>query len=230
MTNKKIMQKNQLNEKKVAAYLEEHPDFFINKDQLLSSLHLPHSKKGVISLVEKQMTLLREENKQQKNILEEFIVTATENEARTNKIQSLAIELISSEDLKSTLQICHDSLTNDFQIDTCKFILFTEMNIQKCNYIDCLKKNDSSLKSFQAFLKSKSPRCNKLTDSQYKFLFTRSKNIASSALIPLNTKKTYGFLAIGSHDIDRFNPSMSTDFLSLIGTLISRSIERDITQ
>lgn len=227
MTKKKISQKNQLNEKEVEIYLEEHPDFFINKNQLLSSLHLPHIKKGSISLVEKQMTLLREENKQQRDALNEFIITATENDALTSKIQSLTIQLISTEDLKTTLQICHDTLINDFKIDTCKFILFTEMNVKKCNYVDCLKKNDSSLKSFQSFLKSKSPRCNKLTVDQYKFLFTTSINIASSALIPLNTEKKYGFLALGSLNADHFNPSMSTDYLSLIGTLISKKIERD---
>ena len=96
MTKKKISQKNQLNEKEVEIYLEEHPDFFINKNQLLSSLHLPHSKKGSISLVEKQMTLLREENRQQRDALNEFIITATENDALTSKIQSLTIQLIST--------------------------------------------------------------------------------------------------------------------------------------
>ena len=65
-------------------------------------------------------------------------------------------------------------------------------------------------------------------DNRYKLLFKKPTNIASSALIPLNTKKPYGFLAIGSRDAKRFNPSMSMDYLSLIGTLISHSIERDI--
>ena len=228
MAKKKSTQSNQLNARKVQLYLEKHPDFFIEKNQLLSSLNLPHINKGSISLVERQMTILREENKQQKNTLNDFISTATENDVLTKKIQSLALKLITTDNLKATLQICHDALTHDFKIECCTFILFKEVNIGKCSYVNCINKNHSSLKSFQSFLKNKSPRCNKLTNDQYKLLFKKPTNIASSALIPLNTKKTYGFLAIGSRDAKRFNPSMSMDYLSLIGTLISHSIERDV--
>ena len=65
MVKKKSIQNKQLNEKEVQLYLEENPDFFIDKNQLLSLLNLPHINKGSISLVERQMIILREENKQQ---------------------------------------------------------------------------------------------------------------------------------------------------------------------
>jgi len=227
MVKKKSIQNKQLNEKEVQLYLEENPDFFIDKNQLLSLLNLPHINKGSISLVERQMIILREENKQQKNTISEFIATAKRNDVLTKKIQSLSLKLIATHNIKTTLQICHDVLTNDFKIEYSMFILFKEVGIEKCSYVNCINSNHSSLKSYQSFLKNKLPRCNKLTNDQYKFLFNKSTAIASSALIPLHTKKTYGFLAIASKDTERFNPSMSMDYLSLIGALISQSIERD---
>jgi uncharacterized protein YigA (DUF484 family) len=48
--------------------------------------------------------------------------------------------------------------------------------------------------------------------------------IASAALVPLGPQSAYGLLAIGSHDVERFQPTMSTEFLAKIGDLVSEAI------
>ena len=57
-----MTKKNSTNENKIISYLEDNPDFFLNKNDLLINLEIPHQKKGSVSLVERQIDILREEN------------------------------------------------------------------------------------------------------------------------------------------------------------------------
>ena len=50
--------------------------------------------------------------------------------------------------------------------------------------------------------------------------------IGSVALVPLGDKADIGFLAIGSHDADRFHPGMSIDFLARVGDLVAGALKR----
>ena len=44
----------------VSDFLRENPDFFVGRDDLLLKLTLPHRRGNAISLVERQVALLRE--------------------------------------------------------------------------------------------------------------------------------------------------------------------------
>ena len=44
----------------VAQYLKQHPDFFDSHPELLEHLHVPHGGNGTVSLVERQLKVLRE--------------------------------------------------------------------------------------------------------------------------------------------------------------------------
>ena len=52
--------KKPLTADQVAAYLKENPDFFINRDSLLAEITLPHESGKAISLLERQVRVLRE--------------------------------------------------------------------------------------------------------------------------------------------------------------------------
>src|SRR3546814_16824482 len=46
----------------VAVYLEAHPDFFVEHEELLATMRIPHRRGDTVSLVEHQMKILRERN------------------------------------------------------------------------------------------------------------------------------------------------------------------------
>jgi uncharacterized protein YigA (DUF484 family) len=46
------------------------------------------------------------------------------------------------------------------------------------------------------------------------------------ALAPIGQNAALGFLAIGSSDSDRFDPTMSTDFLARVGDHVREAIAR----
>ena len=66
----------ELSEQAIHDYLAAHPDFFENHAALLNSLHLPHATGGAISLVERQVSVLRQKDLKLEKQLKELIEVA----------------------------------------------------------------------------------------------------------------------------------------------------------
>ena len=218
--------KNNSDESKIISYLEDNPDFFLNKNDLLINLEIPHQKKGSVSLVEHQIGILQQENKQLKNQLNELIKNASSNHKIIEKIQNLSYKLFQSKSSSEALSYSRKFLINEFEINDCTFVFYEKLDFKKSKFILIKNKKDKSLKLFESFIKNNIPRCNKLSEIQYQFLFSTSNSIRSSALIPLGLTENIGFLAINSLDEERFSPDMSMDYLLIIGKLISNAILR----
>ena len=221
-----MTKKNNSDENKIISYLEDNPDFFLNKNDLLINLEIPHQKKGSVSLVEHQMEILQQENKQLKNQLNELIKNASSNHKIIEKIQNLSYKLIQSKSSSEAISYSRKFLINEFEINDCTFVFYEKLDLKKSKFILIKNKTDKSLKLFESFIKNNIPRCNKLSEIQYQFLFSNSNSIRSSALIPLGLVENIGFLAINSLDEERFSPDMSMDYLLIIGKLISNAILR----
>tara|TARA_B100001057_G_C22775610_1_gene921446 strand:- start:504 stop:1172 length:669 start_codon:yes stop_codon:yes gene_type:complete len=221
-----MTKKNNSDENKIISYLEDNPDFFLNKNDLLINLEIPHQKKGSVSLVEHQMEILQQENKQLKNQLNELIKNASSNHKIIEKIQNLSYKLIQSKSSSEAISYSRKFLINEFEINDCTFVFYEKLDFKKSKFILIKNKTDKSLKLFESFIKNNIPRCNKLSEIQYQFLFSNSNSIRSSALIPLGLGENIGFLAINSLDEERFSPDMSMDYLLIIGKLISNAILR----
>jgi len=83
----------------------------------------------------------------------------------------------------------------------------------------------AELRTFDTFFESERPRCGQIRDAQRDYLFgAGTVEVGSAALVPLGPKGAYGLLAIGSHDAERFHPTMSTDFLARIGELVGEAV------
>jgi uncharacterized protein YigA (DUF484 family) len=88
-----------------------------------------------------------------------------------------------------------------------------------------VSRDAAELKSFDTFFESARPRCGQIRDSQRDYLFGAGTiEIGSVALVPLGENASYGLLAIGSPDAERFHPTMSTDYLAEIGDLVSAAV------
>jgi uncharacterized protein YigA (DUF484 family) len=86
-------------------------------------------------------------------------------------------------------------------------------------------RDTAELKAFDTFFSSSRPRCGQIRDSQRDYLFGAGTiEIGSAALVPLGPDASYGLLAVGSHDAERFHPTMSTDYLVNLGELVSAAV------
>ena len=65
----------------VGRYLEQTPDYFLRHPELLAALALPHPEAGrAVSLVERQVRVLRDRNEQSTHQLQELITFARDND------------------------------------------------------------------------------------------------------------------------------------------------------
>jgi uncharacterized protein YigA (DUF484 family) len=64
-----------------------------------------------------------------------------------------------------------------------------------------------------------------IRDAQREYLFgSEPPQVGSAVLIPLGEHASLGLLAVASNDTERYQPTMSTDFLARIGEIVSEAI------
>ena len=76
---------------RVATYLREQPDFFNQHSALLLELEIPHPSGDAISLFDRQLSALREENRQLKANIHSMIENARANEMLIKRIHGLVL-------------------------------------------------------------------------------------------------------------------------------------------
>jgi uncharacterized protein YigA (DUF484 family) len=220
-----------LSEQSIHDYLAAHPDFFERHSTLLSSLNLPHASGGAVSLVERQVAVLRQKDLKLERQLKELIEVARANDLLSAKIHELTMQLLIANDLHKTIAVIEEAMRSGFDADHAVLVLFGDPeafeDIKAGRFFRAVKKDDPMLKPFGTFLGGTSARCGKIRDSQREFLFHGDADeIGSAALVPLGAGAEIGFLAVGSVDGDRFHPGMSVDFLTRLGDLVAGSLKR----
>ncbi len=221
----------ELSEQAVHDYLATHPDFFEENPKLLNSLKLPHSSGGAVSLVERQVSMLRQKDLKLERQLKELIEVARANDVLATKIHELTMQLLATSNLEATLAALEEAMRSGFGADQAVLVVFGDpdvfTDIEAGRFFRVVKRKDASLKPFSTFLNGSGPRCGRIRDSQREFLFhDDAEEIGSAALVPLGKGADIGFLAVGSNDSDRFHPGMSMDFLTRLGELISAALKR----
>jgi uncharacterized protein len=214
-------------EESIAAYLQHNPDFFERHQALLARLRLPHVRGGsTISLVERQIEVLREKHAALEGKLAELVQVARGNDVIAEKLHRFTRRLLGARSRADAITRVESSLREDFDAFHSVLVLIgdaTDSAAQR--FVRYIRADDPNLKSFETLFGSGKPRCGQARDSQREFLFGSDANdIGSIALVPLGEKGSVGLLAIGSTDRDRFHPGMSTEFLARMGELIADSL------
>ena len=212
-------------EEAVADYLRRHPDFFERHSTLLLSLKLPHRTGGsAISLVERQVSMLRQRNAQLERQFKDLVAVAKLNDALVEKIHQLGIKLMRAPDIAQRLEQLETGLREDFAAERALLVLFdgqTPVAAERSGFVKRLAIDDPLIRPFTAFLRAARPRCGPLRDRQ-KAVFERDADtVCSAAMVPLGKDANLGFLIIGSRDPDYFHPGKRMDFLSRLGELLS---------
>ena len=212
-----------LEEKTVADYLRDNPEFFQNNASLLASLQIPHAIGGsAISLVEYQVKVLRDQNSQLKRKLMDLVHVARDNNRLNERMHQLTLGLIKADSLEALLDTLRDNLLGEFKADTVILRLagMTETRTRECD-VDSYDPDAPELQHFETFLKTSRPQCGRFKLEQLQYLFgDQAQAIESVALVPLGHTSKHGLLAIGSREASRFHPGMGTLFLTHLGELM----------
>lgn len=217
----------------VEAYLHRHPDFFQGRDELIRALTLPHPTGGAISLVERQVALLREETQRYRTQLQELVQIARYNDELIARLQQLTVKLMDCAALDEVLALLESALRQDFHADAATLRLFTaeaaafDAGAHAFLNVAAIER-DALTPSLQEVLDAGRPACGRLPNEQLVQLFpTTAGEIGSAALLPLAGGADIppvGLLAIGSRSAERFTPEMGTTYLNYMNELIGRKL------
>jgi len=110
----------------VKAYLQNHPDFFRENSALLGDLSLPHVSGNAVSLVEKQVAVLRDRSIKSRRKLGELIENAQENDSLFGKTQNLILRLLRAESSEELLTTVEKAFVERFDVEQCAIVLLVD--------------------------------------------------------------------------------------------------------
>jgi len=209
-------------ETEVVRYVSKNPDFFIKHPDLLRDIDISHESGSAISLIERQVEMLRKQIVGYQDSMSELLEVARENDALQARMHRLTLELIDAATFDEVLNALEDELHDDFQADAVELRLFSSAHI-KDHLEEELPDHGAS---FEDFFNNNKPICGPLAQEQIDYIFgAEGHGIASTALIPLKSEGVLGLLAIGSRDAKRFAPHHGTEFLTRLGEVISHTLQ-----
>jgi hypothetical protein len=222
----------QTDEERIERYLSLNPDFFERHQPLLARMRLPHMRTGsTVSLVERQVEVLREQKTEADRRLAEFIAVARANDTLAERIHRFTRRMLRAPNPVAAINTLEASLREDFDAFHSVLVLTTPIaslaTVEAEPFLRKLAADDANIRTFEALLATGKPRCGQVRDTQRDFLFgPESASIGSVALVPLGENGTLGLLALGSSERERFHPGMSTEFLKRMGELITDALAR----
>lgn len=203
----------------VTRYLRKNPDFLEKQPALLKAIELSHSSGPAVSLIERQVQYLRQQNEALEQQHNQLLQIASDNEKLMYRLHQLTLELMSMGDLPSFFDLLSEALLNEFKADILNITLFNlEIEAGPKTPLHHVRPDDPELQQFQDHLDKGISVCGRLNRNKRDHLFgARAQWVQSTALVPMGKD---GMLAIGSSDPARFYPGMGTLFLDLLADVV----------
>jgi uncharacterized protein YigA (DUF484 family) len=208
----------------IAAYLEAHPDFFVEHEELLPALRIPHQRGDTISLVERQMTILRDRNIELRHRLSHLMDVARDNDRLFDKTRRLILALMDATSLDDVVISVEDSLRQDFQVPFVSLILLGDNPMPVGRWVT----HAEAQTAIGGLLSEDKSVSGSLRDHELDFLFgeEQRKQIGSTAVVAISYQGIHGVLAIASRDPQHYKSSVGTLFLSYIAEVMGRVLPR----
>ena len=201
-----------LNPTDVEEFLRAHPNFLQDRPGLLAVLNLPHGGEGAVSLVERQVSVLRQRNivsRQQINALSDI---GRENDRLLEATRRTVLALLAGTNRQELAQIWLVQVTNTFKAELGALIWITgEPNSNSAESV--AGKLIGQGESFSGVLRSE----------EMKAMFTSDASQGSAALSPIrNGSDILGVLAVGARNSARYRQEDGTIFLEYLAAVIGQ--------
>ena len=212
-----------LDDQAIVEYLRRNPAFFQQHAALLSELDLPHASGKAVSLIERQVAVLRERNMTMRRRMNELLQAARDNDTLFSKTRSLTLAMLDVSSWHELNEVLATNMLVDFEAD---FVCCHVNN--RTVALDHILSHREALPSDRFSHNGTAPACLTLRADEMEALFPvqSHEEPGSVVLIPLRLTSGEGCLAVGSRDPRRYSPEMDTLFVTYIGDVLARLIDR----
>ena len=213
----------ELNDEIVREYLKNHDDFLQRNPDMLDYLHISHASGSAISLVEKQVSVLRERNTDIRQRLKTLTANARDNDMLYEQTRALVMKLLEADSTEALYNIFMKSMATDFRVDHASMILYGEPGSNE----GWRQETQETVKiEIGSLFRGNKAVCGALRKEELKFLFPEGSGAGSAALMPLSNSEQLGLIAVGSANANHYNSKVGTLFLSHIADVIVKLLSR----
>ena len=220
------MSKSSIDPKKVEEFLILNPDFLTTNSHILNALEIAHETGGAVSLIQKQVEVLRENYDSTSKNLIKLIRIAEENEKIFEKTKTLILDLIVCKSFTDIVSKTEETFLKEFNSDFCKLIFFKKNNnLPKGRVVDPKEAHNIIGKKYNA----NDIFCGPMDEKESSFIFGKSAKAKDCALVPIKNSECPGMLALGSKEGLKYSKENDTLFLEFVSESLSRLIDRNMT-
>ncbi|MFN2334709.1 MAG: DUF484 family protein [Wenzhouxiangellaceae bacterium] len=219
------MTDSELSPAQVEHWLQNHPEFLLEHPNALTALSIPHES-GAVSLIERQINLLRQENQRVTRQLNYLTGVAGENERLMQRLHRLSLELMATNSPTTLIECLQTGLKRDFQADAV-CLLVSDPNQALTLGPPATTLPTDRPEWLDRLIQSGTPHCGRLTCEKRTLLFgDDGESLGSAALVPMvDSDHHTGLLGIGARSADRFHAERGTLFLQLLGETLAFRLE-----
>lgn len=232
-----------LSPEEIREFLLSNPDFFLEQQDLFTEINFPHETSGAVSLIERQVQVLREGQKESQTQVSQLTANANANHELLKKMQLLTLELIGASDIATLINSLDSLMREQFELDAIQLLMpegsfqseigLGEMDQNEIENTlpltrfltpDALTQMQSDIFNLDIYV-GRVPA--KLSDY---FSQDSLEKINSIALLKLEVTDHPGYLLLGSSEETRFQSDMATDFIDFVANVLSILLKQTLDQ
>lgn len=206
----------------VAGFLRANPAFLDQHPELLRALSIPHQSGDAVSLLERQVTVLRDDNTRLKKQLDDWVRLARANETLNHKIHELVLTLMHAVGPQAIFASLERALREQFGADRIQTLIFAEPAfVDSGDDAHFTGPKSDRRAPFATVITQARSACGPLDLAAREALFAEHEAGGSAVIMPLLGKAWDGVLVIASNDATRYQGDMGTEFLTFLKEIVT---------
>ena len=207
-----------LNADDVASFLTQHPDFFEDRKELLETLEIPHGGAGSVSLVERQVNVLRERNIAMRSRLAELTHNAETSESILEASQRMTLTLLQCQEMAHLGSTIETGLLDFFGVEYASHVWLTPAAESLGDIVSCATDRQNII---ETLLRRQRAYCGVFRADEMSAMFPGCASEGSAAIAPLHLNDVLiGAIGVGSSDVNRYDSSVGTLFLENLAQVV----------
>lgn len=211
----------ELTAEQVAGFLGAHPEFFLEHENLLAELTLPHDSGKAVSLLEHQVALLRGRSDNTSHKLGELLENGRRSERLFGITRQLVLALLETRNAEQVIAVARGHLLGRTDVEALEVIFLSNRERMPAGAFR-VEDEAMMLDEFRDVFRLNRAHCGKQSETQLRRLFPEGAGrIQSTALCPITSGgKPLALMALGERSPDHFTIHMETLFLDFIAEVM----------
>jgi uncharacterized protein YigA (DUF484 family) len=209
----------------VSKYLADSPDFFDRNESALSSLIIPHVRGQAVSLVERQLLILRKQNNALREQLDEIVTNARDNEVVSEKVHAITLILLKEKELEKKIQAVEHHFRQELDASNVCIALFSEAR----KMAGFSSRESSMYLSLEEFILKGEIKCGPISQSHFLSIFSDYDPNNSAVMLPMKESEWSGAFIICSSNPKKYFSGMRTDFLLRFVDIFKEMVNKHVS-